>query len=397
MKKKILFVIPGLGAGGAEKSLVNLLNQIDYNKYDVDLFLFCNKGLFLEFLPKEVNILPLPKNFELFILPFKKSLKQLYKNKRIDLLIAKLKFTLYNYSHKKLRHVDQYNWKYQSNFFETINNNYDVAIGFLEKTSIYFCVDKVIAKKKIGFIHNDYNKLGLDSNIDIKYFEKLDNIITVSPECLRVLEERFPLHKHKMSFMYNILSTRMINNMANSGSNNIFNKKNNQIILLSIGRLTEQKGFDIAIKACKILVDKGFDIKWYIIGEGGDREILTQLIKENNLEDRFILLGLKSNPYPYIKQADIYVQPSRFEGKSIALDEAKILHKVIIITNYSTAKDQINNNENGIIVEMNSEGLSKGIISVIHDVNLQNKLKDSLCNETLGTESEIYKLYDIFK
>lgn len=393
MKKNILFVIPGLGAGGAEKSLVNLLNKIDYEKYNVDLFMFNHSGIFTEFLPKEVNILPLPKDYINFSLSFKNSLLALAKNKKFKLIGNKLIFTLVNYKKKGYRNLDQYNWKYLSKCFADLDNNYDVAIGFLEKTSIYFCVDNVIAKKKIGFIHNDYDKLGLNPKIDISYFEKLDNIVTVSQECLNILQERFPTQKHKMSFMYNIVSPTMINKMSQVEDKNLFSKHNKETIILSVGRLHYQKGFNMAIKACRNLIDKNHDIKWYVIGEGEERENLIKIIKENHLEDRFILLGLKSNPYPYIKQADIYVQPSRYEGKSIALDEAKILSKPIVVTNYTTAKDQISHGIDGLIVDMDEESISEGIEKLIKD----KKLKESLCNnlkeQKLGTEKEIEKLY----
>lgn len=395
MKKNILFVIPSLGAGGAEKSLVNLLNQIDYDKFNVDLFMFSHGGIFLEFLPKEVNILELPSDYISFSLRFKQSLMTMIKNKQFSLLVNKLKFTLVNRVKKDSENIEQYNWKYLSKCFDKIDKNYDAAIGYLEKTSIYFCVDKVIADKKIGFIHNDYDKLGMNPKIDIEYFDKLDNIVTVSQECLNVLEKRFPTQKHKMSIMYNIVSPTMINKMAEIGNRNLFNKSNNETIILSIGRLHNQKGFDMAIKACKKLLDKNYNIKWYVIGEGEERERLLGLIKENNLEDRFILLGLKSNPYPYIKQSDIYVQPSRYEGKSIALDEAKILKKTIIVTNYSTVKDQINNNINGLIADMNSIDIYNRIEEVIINQSIKERLINNLNKEYLGTESELEKLYEM--
>lgn len=395
MKKNILFVIPSLGAGGAEKSLVNLLNQIDYDKFNVDLFMFNHGGIFSEFLPKEVNILELPNDYISFSLPFRQSLITMIRNKQFSLLINKLKFTLINNIKKDITNIEQYNWKYLSRCFDKIDKNYDVAIGYLEKTSIYFCVDKVVAKKKIGFIHNDYDKLGMNPKIDINYFEKLDDIVTVSEECLNVLEKRFPTQKDKMSFMYNIVSPTMINKMTQVGNEDLFNKSNNETIILSIGRLHNQKGFDMAIKACKKLIDANYNIKWYVIGEGEEREKLSNLIKENNLEDRFILLGLKSNPYPYIKQADIYVQSSRYEGKSIALDEAKILQKPIVITNYSTARDQIDNNINGLIVNMDEESISEGIKKLIEDKMLVEKMKEELRKIDLGTELEIDKLYNL--
>ena len=195
-----------------------------------------------------------------------------------------------------------------------------------------------------------------------------------------------------MSFMYNIVSPKVINNMSKEK----VEFDNATINLVSVGRLNYQKGYDLAIEVCRKLIKKGYDIKWNIIGDGEERTNLEKLIKEYNLEDRFVLLGIKENPYPYVRNADIYVQTSRFEGKSIAIDEAKILNKPILITNFSTAKDQISNGENGLIVDMDIDSIFKGLEILINDENLRNKLTNNLSKEKLGTENEINKLYSLF-
>ncbi len=235
----------------------------------------------------------------------------------------------------------------------------------------------------------------MDPKFDIRYFRKLNNIITVSEECGNILKSRFPSERNKVRIMYNIVSPKLINKMAKQVKMGVYDKKCNEIVILSIGRLHYQKGFELAIKACRKLVDKGFNIKWNIIGDGEERENLTKLIKINNLENHVILLGLKSNPYPYIKQADIYAQTSRFEGKSIAIDEAKILQKPIIVTNFSTARDQITDGVNGLIVDMNSIAISEGIEQLIKDFELKKTIISNLSKEELGTEEEINKLYEI--
>ena len=252
MKKKLLFVIPSLAAGGAEKGLVNLLNQIDYKKYEVDLFMFSHSGIFLDFLPKEVNILNLPEDYIDFYLPLTKSIKNMITKGKISLLINKLVFTFLNRIKKDTLNIEQLTWKYISKSINKLEKQYDGAIGFLEKSSIYYCVEKVNAKKKIGFIHNDYDKLGMNSKVDIKYFKELDNIVTISDECLEVLKNRFPSQKHKMSIMYNIVSPSMIENMSKIYNEDLYNKKNDEIVILSIGRLTYQKGYELAIEACKL-------------------------------------------------------------------------------------------------------------------------------------------------
>jgi glycosyltransferase involved in cell wall biosynthesis len=392
MKKKILFIMNSLTCGGAEKALISLLETMDYSKYCVDLYLFKHEGLFFNKIPKEVNLLMEPYEYKYFDMPIKGAIKDCIINGRLKIALSRLNAGYIFKSEKNAAICEQRVWKYVAKSLKDLKNEqYDVAIGYLEKNPIYFCVDKVNANKKIGFIHNDYDHLGMDPDIDTNYFDKLDHIVTVSEECANVLKERFPAYRHKVEIMYNIVSPRIINKMSLDKVD--MNKIGTKIV--SVGRLNYQKGFELALYACKKLVNHGYEIKWYIIGEGEERFKLEKLIEDNNLQDIFILLGIKKNPYPFVKEADIYVQPSRFEGKSIAIDEAKILHKPIVVTNFSTAKDQINNKENGLIVEMDSDSLFEGIKEVIDNQELRGKLIKNLAKERLGTEAEIEKLYSL--
>jgi glycosyltransferase involved in cell wall biosynthesis len=394
-KKNLLFVIPSLSAGGGEKSLVNLLTQIDYEKYHVDLFLFNHQGLFMDFLPKQVNILPLPDLYNLFSLPFSQSLQGLVKKGKFSVAMSRILFTLKNRTITDISKREQYSWKYLAKSLKSLEKKYDAAIGFLEKTSTYFCVEKVNASKKIGWVHIDYDKLGMDPNFDLHYFENLNKIVTVSEECAKIFSNRFPNQLNKVEVIYNIVSPKVIRQMASQETMDLYKRGKNDTILLTVGRLHYQKGLEIAIGSCRKILDLGYNIRWYVIGEGEERENLTRLIKEYNLEHHFFLLGLKANPYPYIKQADIYAQTSRFEGKSIALDEAMILGKPILVTNFSTAKDQVQHGKTGLIVEMNVEDVTRGIEKLILDKELRNTLTENLTRVELGTEEEIEKLYKI--
>ncbi|WP_283751006.1 glycosyltransferase [Bacillus cereus] len=393
MKKNILFVINNLNCGGAEKALISLLETINYSMYNVDLFLFKHEGLFFRKIPRQVNLLEEPYEYQYFDMSIKKVIIDCIKKGRIDIALARLCAGYIFKSEQDRVRCEQMIWKCISKSLRGIDKNYDVAIGYLEKNPVYFCVDKVKAKKKIGFIHNDYDELGMDPKIDSGYFAKLDNIVTVSRECANVLKERFPMYKKKVKVMHNIVSSNMINKMSLEK----IDMKDKGIKIVSVGRLNYQKGFEMAIAACKELEGDGYKITWYVVGEGEERVNLEKMIEENDLKGKFILLGIKENPYPYIREANIYVQPSRFEGKSIAIDEAKILHKPIVITNFSTAKDQIKNKENGIIVEMDPHAISEGIKKLIDNEELRIKLTSNLSKENLGTESEIEKLYTLFE
>ncbi|EJS00724.1 glycosyltransferase [Bacillus mycoides] len=393
MKKDVLFVINNLNCGGAEKSLISLLNTMDYSRYNVDLFLFKHEGLFLNKIPKQVNVLEEPPEYQLFDMPIKAAIMKCLRQGRLDIALSRVCAGYIFKSEKNKARCEQRVWRYLSKSLQNISKKYDVAIGYLEKNPVYFCIDKVNANKKIGFIHTDYDKLGMDPNIDMGYFRSLDHIVTVSEECANVLKQRFSIYNDKIGVIHNIVSPSTINKMSQEK----VDLERKGVKLVSVGRLSHEKGFDLAIEACKNLVGDGYEIKWYIIGEGEGRGKLEKMIEENHLQDHFLLLGLKENPYPYIREADIYVQPSRFEGKSIAIDEAKILHKPIVVTNFSTAKDQIKNEENGLIIDMDAHSLSEGIKKLIHNEELRNKLIKNLSDEELGTESEIKKLYTLFK
>ncbi|CAM3385407.1 Glycosyl transferase family 1 domain-containing protein [Flavobacterium longum] len=378
-----------LKVGGAEKALVSLLQTIDYDRFDVDLFLFEHDGMFLKSVPRQVSILPAPENYRYFEMPLGVSIKAFLKRGQIGLALSRMLFG-YVYRTRKIgTQQEQFSWKYLRTAMPKLPKKYDAAIGYLEKRPNYFCIDNVDAKVKIGFIHNDYNKLQMDAGFDLPYFRKFDHIFTISQQCETILKENFPAIAHKFSIMYNIVSPAALQALAETPID--FPKRG--VTLVTVGRLQPQKGFDMAVDALKILVDKGHDVYWYILGEGEQRSMLTEKTTELGLQDRFVLLGIRENPYPYVKAADIYVQPSRFEGKSIAIDEAKILAKPIVVTNFPSVIDQIEDRRNGLIVDMSPEAIASGIEALIENPSLSQTLQDNLSREKLGTEAEIEKLY----
>lgn len=395
MKKDILFIIPSLSAGGGEKSLINLLEQIDYTQYNVDLFTLNKDGLFLDFVPNEVNIIENPKDLEVFKLSILKSITKFLVNRNLRLAFNRGMFFIKNKLKISVSKREQYSWKYIKGAIGVLDKKYDVAIGYLEKTSNYICIDCVQADKKIGWIHTDYNKLGVDKKFDKRYLSQLDYIVTVSEECAQVLKKEFNDLSKRIRIIKNIVSPSTIKKM--SLENIDIKTINNEKIIVSVGRLSCEKGFDIAVKSCKILKDRGLKVKWILIGDGVEKANIEKLINENKLMSDFILVGVKSNPYKYLSKADIYVQPSRFEGKSIAMDEAKILGKPIVATNFSTVRDQINDKVDGIITEMNERSLADGIELLINDSKLYSNIVNNMREMSLGTESEVNKLYELIK
>jgi glycosyltransferase involved in cell wall biosynthesis len=392
-KKRILFVMSNLNCGGAEKSLISLLQTIDYNRFEVDLQLFENTGLFLKQVPSQVTVLQDFPYYKLYDMSLLKAIKiALYKVK-IQTVWNRL-MAGYIFKTKENSKKEQRVWKYLKRDLPATSKSYDVAIGFLEKSPIYYVVDKVNAKRKIGFVHNDYEQLGMDVIIDQLYFPKLDFIVTDSQECCNVLVRNFPDLKSKFRIIYNIISEKLINSLSNDS---IIENFDNRFKVVSIGRFEKQKGYDIGIEAMRLLKEKGYDFQWIILGEGSQKQKIKLKVEEYNLKNHVYFLGIKENHYPYLKIADVFMQTSRFEGKSIAIDEAKILAKPILVTNFSTVNDQIEDGVTGSISEMNYQEVCNKLIQLIEQSELRRLLNKNLASGSFGTESEIGKIYQLLE
>lgn len=391
--KKILFVIDSLNSGGAEKSLVSLLALFDYKKYDVDLLMFSPKGLYLPLLPKEVNVLEVP----IFIKKQSSGVKNLLKNKNFKELYIKAgtSISLRNPYYKKKLHGAQINWRWMSKGICRLNTKYDVAIAYSQGMPTYFVAEKVISNKKFSWINTDYRVASYNKEFDLKYYEVFDNIIAVSNSCKDILIEELPSMQSKIRVIYDIISSSLVTSMSQKDGGFADNFKGLRI--LTIGRLVHLKGYDMAIEACYRLKRDGFEFKWYVIGEGDLRNKLENMIKEHGLEDNFIFLGTHQNPYTFLKQSDIYVQPSRFEGFGLAIAEARILKKSVVATNFTVVHNQIKHRENGLIVNMDSEDLYKGIKEMIIDSDLRHRVYLNLGKENIGTEEEVFKVYSLIE
>lgn len=387
MMKKILFVMPTLRDGGAERSLVNLLTELPKDKYEIDLLLLKKKGTFLSQVPSYVNILEQPPVLKKLYGPVKKA--GIYMPVKVfGNLLAKI-------VKQGMGSQKAFMWEhFYKPVIDGLDKEYDVAVGYLGGESTYYIVDKVKAKRKIHWVHNDYRTSGMPKEYDLKLFPKVDAVVTISEECLEILKEEFPQFKDKFFCIENITSFKVIQSRANEFIPKEYNGEEN--ILLSVGRLSEQKGFDMAVSAAKIMKESGLKFKWFIIGSGPLKNKLMDQIKRENVEDCIHLLGTKTNPYPYIKRCDIFVQPSRYEGKSVVIDEAKILAKPIVVTSYPTVKDQIENGREGIIVGMSPNEIADAISSLLNDENKRRTLTEFLKNTEYGNQDEVDKYIQLF-
>ncbi len=393
MKKKLLFVIPALDLGGAEKSFVNLLNAIDFKRYEVDVFLMTRTGVFLDFIPKEVNILQQSQHFSDFSISYSQSILKFLKERQISLVFYKILFTLCSRRIKNPVIKEQKMWKYLKHFFPLQPEKYDVAISYLEKTSGYYVIEKTDAVKKIGWIHTDLEALGIDFDIENKYLESFNYLVTVSAGLSERLGKKIPAFKSKIRTIENINSQKIISALSEEKIDFLFPE--NTVNILYVGRLAQEKGLFNALDAMEILIKKGYGINWYLIGSGNKHNEIQESAVAKGIGDKVHFLGVRNNPYPYIKSADIFLLSSFYEGKSIALEEAKILNKPIVITNFTSAKDQIINNETGLIAEMNAESIAQKIELLINNDVLVAKMIKNLKRSATGNEEEIKKLYEL--
>lgn len=394
--RKVLIASFDMEVGGVERSLISMLNNFDYVNNEVDLMLYSHTGDFMSMLNDKVNLLDQINQYS----TFRKSIGETIKQGNLILGLTRVLSKFLAKVNGKSKNLSEYGiyqmqlmWKYALPFLPKLDKEYDVAISYLWPH--YFIADKVKAKRKIAWIHTDYSTIETDIDMDLKMWNKFDYIIAVSEDCKNAFLKKYPSLKEKVKVMENITSPNFIIKMAEEDIEEDI-KKDDSFKLVSVARLSHAKGIDNAVKALKLLHDRGLtNIKWYVVGYGGDEGMIRKIIKENNLEDSFILLGKKINPYPYMKAGGIYVQPSRYEGKAVTVTEAQILNKPVLITNYPTAKSQVRDKYDGLICELSVEGIANAIEDLFNNKHKLKLLEDNCKNSDYSNSYELEKLYKL--
>lgn len=394
--KKILIFSHALEIGGAEKALLGLLETIDTTKYQVDLFLMRHQGELLKYVPKGINLLPESKQYSCLAIPISEVIK------KGQIRIALGRWRGKRAAAKRVSKLElgdndvglEYSHKYVLHAMPPISNTeYDLAISFL--TPHYFVAEKVKAKKKIAWIHTDYSKVQIDKKSQERMWNKYDHIASISDKAAEEFKRIFPALSNKVITIENILPLQYINRIKDEFTVEKEMPDDGAIKLLSIGRFCTAKNFDNIPLICKHILQENIAIKWYIIGFGGDENLIKSRIAEYGMQENVIILGKKENPYPYIKACDIYVQPSRYEGKCVSVIEAQALHKPVIISDYSTASSQLKNNYDGMIVPLDNEKCAERIVNVINDKLLQQMLIENTRKQDYTQQKEVEKLYGI--
>lgn len=394
-KPRIFINMHYLELGGAERALIGLLNALDTAKVEVDLFLNQHTGAFMPLVPKKINLLPEIPVYSAIERP----MKDIFKEGHWGILLARLwaKWQLKRYwkslGVKKDASYTQYIFDSVNPFLPSLKHlgHYDLAISFLDPPHIV--QDKVDAAVKMEWIHTDWSTHHVDMDRVAPRWGKNDYIVSISEAVTEQFLKKFPQFKEKIIEIHNILSPTSVRQQAemNEGMSGFQNKG---FSICSVGRISHVKNFDSIPYVSKILKDKGLDFHWYIVGPGNHQDI-DRVSKANGVADRVHFVGAKSNPYPWMKACDLYVQPSRLEGNSVTVREAQILGKPVIVTNYPTAKSQIQDGVDGVICPMDNKGIADVIYSLATDKNRQEKLSQYVASHDYGNEQEVEKIYKL--
>lgn len=354
---KILFFIESLEVGGAEKSLVTLLNSATFKGYSVDLMLI-EKGSFINEVPHTVNVIRI------------KNLK--------PPLLKRLQFFILNRINSRKLHSSQNFWRVYKNNFQKVNCKYDVAIAYSQGFATYFVAEKIEARAKFAWINTDYRKAGYNISFDLQCYQKFQNVIAVSEDVKEGLGKELESTGYNLAIkvIKDITDRKAVIKQSQKPLLVEFDRK--AVNIVTVCRLVKEKGLFLAVEACSLLAKQNYEINWYVIGEGSERKALEKLIRERHLQGAFFLIGADTNPYPYMKACDIYVQTSLFEGLGLTVIEAALLNKPIVCTNFATASDILEHEITGLIAEMNAEDIASKIERLIQNENLKVFLTENL-------------------
>lgn len=396
MKKRIFIATHYLEIGGAESSLIGMLQSIDYSRVDVDLFLYAHRGAFLRLLPKEVHLLPEIPEYACTSCSASECFKRGQYLVGLAQLAVRVRLGLY----ARLKHPKTYStwFTFMGQILTHVlpdvgsKDEYDLAIGFVDPHN--FILDHVRARRKVGWIHTDYSTIDVHVPVESKVWRRLDHPISISQAVTDSFVAVFPSERDKVVEIENILSPQFVKQRAGEffPAEYLQFRKSGIPIFCTAGRLTAQKNYQNFPYIIKELADRGIAFHWFAMGPGDPSSYLS-LARKLGVEQYLTFLGPRENPYPYIKHCTVYLQPSLWEGKSVAVREAQILERPVLITNYGTASSQVKDGLDGVIVPMDNKGIADGIANLVNDQSLQRRIVDYLKRHDYGNEKEVEKIY----
>jgi glycosyltransferase involved in cell wall biosynthesis len=389
----ILIISAGLRIGGVERSLLGLLGALSPEKCEVTLFLHSHDGEFMSLIPSWVRLLPRAPAYE----ALDRSISRVVLARP---WIALARMTAKAVTWIKARCLGvrgallPRSVRYCLPFLPRIPGKYDLALSFLIPHDIV--LRKVDASRKAGWVHTDYTSVetGVDTALEVSAWEPLDKVVAVSDEVARTFVQVFPSVREKICVVENVLSPQFVRQQA--AACDVASEmpvENGHLRLCSVGRFTHQKGFDLAAEACRRLLDVGDPVKWYLIGYGPDEALLRERVARLGLQHLFVILGKRTNPYPYMAACDIYVQPSRYEGKAVTVREAQMLGRPVLITDYPTARSQVEHGVDGYITPLGVDGIVEGVRALAANKDFRDRLAATAGSRNYGNASEVEKIY----
>ncbi len=397
--KKILFVVNTLGRAGAETALLELLRRLDSSEYEVSLYVILAQGEMIGELPSHVKL----KNRR-----FNSQSVMTGKGKRAIAVticssffrnggyLGKIHSIVSNFADMERTgkiQTEKLLWRMLSDGAERLNEVFDLAVAYLEGASAYYVADHVKARHKVGFIHIDYRSAGYTRRMDRDCFRSFDRIFGVSDEVREHFLLVYPEYATKTKVFYNMIDQERIRRRAQERGGFADGYRGARI--LTVGRLTYQKAYDIAIEAMKLVKDAGFDVRWYVLGEGDQRRQLMKKIASLSLQEEFVLLGAVTNPYPYYMQADLYVHATRYEGKSIAIQEAQTLGCAVIASDRNGNREQITDGQDGILCELTPRAIAKSIMELLQDKEKRKALRRAAAKKDMTQPQGLRMLLEL--
>lgn len=392
-RKKILFAINNMNVGGTEKSLINLLALLPPELYDITVLMLEKKGGYISDLPKHIAVEAVDEGNRIKTItdiPLPLQILNALKKKQIPyaislaFLYARIRFS------NNWNLLNQYALKGYRN-----NKQYDIAIAYAGPYFVLseLILNKIKARKKYQWIHFDVSKLNLDIKLGCRLFSGFDQIFCVSDSARISFNGNFPEQASKTVTFENVIHRKTVAELAGNTDPYPNKAKSDYLRILTVGRLSAEKGQDIIPEVCYLLTKSSKDFQWYLVGDGDlKNDIITNAVKFG-VEDKITFLGTQHNPYPYFKFCDLYVQTSHQEGYGITIAEAKLFNKPVVTTEVASARDLITNNVSGLIVGFESQDIYKGIMNIIENPSLVQAIVKTLEMESANDAVPLIKKY----
>ena len=397
--KNVLFVINTLGRAGTETAMLELLRHIDYRMYNISVYVLTNQGEMVKELPptvhllnrkyRDCSVLTTSGRFRLL----KGIIRKMFHRNALLKNMGYLCHHFFKMLFSGQVQWDKLLWRVISDGSEVFPEEYDLAVAYLEGGSTYYVANHVKAKRKVAFVHTDYNRAGYNRELDQNCYSQMNWIFTASDEARKSFIAVYPEHAKRVSFFHNLINWDRIRSKAEQKGG--FTDGYTGIRLLTVGRLIHEKALELSVQAMKLLKDEGIQARWYVLGEGEERATLSKLIRKLGLEQDFLLLGSTDNPYPYYKQADIYVHASRHEGKSIAIQEAMYLGCPVVLSDCSGNREQITNGVEGLMCDLTAESIAEHVKMLIQDESLRKRCSHAAAARIRTSEENVERLLNI--